>query len=66
MKTFLAKHDVMEISHPSYSPDLAPVDFFFFFEVKTVLVGETFQGVEDIKKNMTAELKAFPLKAFAD
>jgi hypothetical protein len=34
--------------------------------VKTALRGETFQGVEDIKKNTTAELNAFPLEAFAD
>jgi hypothetical protein len=28
VKNFLAKNDVVEISHPSYSPDLTPVDFF--------------------------------------
>jgi histone-lysine N-methyltransferase SETMAR len=27
-KIFLAKHDAVEISHPPYSPDLAPVIFF--------------------------------------
>jgi hypothetical protein len=27
VKTFLAKHGVVEISHPPYSPDLTPADF---------------------------------------
>jgi histone-lysine N-methyltransferase SETMAR len=27
VKTFLAKHGVVEMSHPPYSPDLAPADF---------------------------------------
>jgi hypothetical protein len=34
--------------------------------VKTVLKGKRFQDVEDIKKNVTAELNAVPLEAFAD
>jgi hypothetical protein len=28
VKTFLAKHGVVEMRHPPYSPDLAPADFF--------------------------------------
>jgi hypothetical protein len=28
VKIFLARHGVVEISHPSYSPDLAPAVFF--------------------------------------
>jgi hypothetical protein len=59
VNTFLAKHGVMEISHPPHSPDLAPADFFF------VLKGKTFQDVEDIEKNVTAELNAVPLEVFA-
>jgi hypothetical protein len=34
--------------------------------VKTAIKGKRFQDVEDIKKNMTAELNAVPLEAFAD
>jgi hypothetical protein len=34
--------------------------------VKTALKGKRFQDVEDIKSNVTAELNAVPLKAFAD
>jgi histone-lysine N-methyltransferase SETMAR len=65
VKTFLVKHGVVEISHIPYSPDLAPTDFFHFPEVKSALEGKRFQDVEDIKKNVTPELNALPLEAFA-
>jgi transposase len=63
VKLFLAKHGVVEISHPPYSPDLAPVEFFLFPTVKSALKGNRFQDVEDIKKNVAAELNAVPLEA---
>jgi histone-lysine N-methyltransferase SETMAR len=66
VKIFLAKHGVVEISHPPYSLDLVPSDFFLFPAVKTALKGKRFQDVENIKKNVTAELSAVPLEAFAD
>jgi histone-lysine N-methyltransferase SETMAR len=66
VKTFLAKHSVVEIRHPPYSPDLTPADFFLFPTVKTALEGKRFQDVEDIKKNLMAELNAVPLEALAD
>jgi hypothetical protein len=34
--------------------------------VKIALTGKRSQDVEDIKKNVTAELNAVPLEAFAD
>jgi hypothetical protein len=34
--------------------------------VKTALKGKRFQDTEDIKENVTAELNAPPLEAFAD
>jgi hypothetical protein len=33
--------------------------------VKAALKGKRFQDVQDIKKNVTAELNAVPLEAFA-
>ena len=32
VKTFLTKHKITVLEHPLYSPDLAPCDFFFYFE----------------------------------
>jgi hypothetical protein len=34
--------------------------------VKTAFKGKRFQDVEDIKRNVMAELNAVPLEAFAD
>jgi uncharacterized membrane protein YccF (DUF307 family) len=58
VKTCLATNGVIEIRHPPYSPGLVPADFFLFPTVKTALKGNRFQDVEDIKKNVTAELNA--------
>jgi hypothetical protein len=66
VKPFLAKHGVVETSHPPCSPDLAPANIFLFPTVKTTSKGKTFQDVADIKKNVTAELNAVLLEAFAD
>jgi hypothetical protein len=38
---------------------------FLVAKVKTALKGKTFQDAEDIKKNVTSELKAVPLEVFA-
>jgi hypothetical protein len=50
VKTFLAKHGVVEISHPPYSPDLAPADFFLFPTVKTALNGKRFRMLKTLRK----------------
>jgi hypothetical protein len=63
---FLARHGVVEISHQPYSSDLTPVDIFLYPTLKTAFKGKRFHDVEDIKKNLTAELNAVPLEAFAD
>jgi hypothetical protein len=51
---------------PPYSPDPAPAKFILFPTMKTALKGKKFQDAEDIKKNVTAELNAVPMEAFAD
>jgi histone-lysine N-methyltransferase SETMAR len=42
VKIFLAKHGVVEISHPPYSPDLAPAEVFLFPAVKPALKEKKF------------------------
>jgi transposase len=44
----MAKQQVTILPHPSYSPDLAPCDFFFFPLLKEKLHGRQFQSVEEI------------------
>ena len=44
---FLATNDVQLVTHPPYSPDLAPCDWFLFPSVKRQLKGEQFQDAKD-------------------
>jgi hypothetical protein len=37
------------ISHPPYSPDLAPCDFFLFQKMKLKLKGHRFDTIEEIQ-----------------
>lgn len=46
---FLEENHVQLVTHPPYSPDLAPCDFFLFPQVKRQLKGKQFQGVEDAR-----------------
>jgi hypothetical protein len=52
------------MEHPSYSPDLAPNDFWLFQKIKSTLMGRKFQDIEDIHKNLTTALKAIPRQEF--
>ena len=64
VKRFLAQHDVVEMQHPPYSPDLAPADFFLSPKLKNSLKGKTFQDVEAIKKTVMSVLKNIPKEDF--
>ena len=44
---FLAVSDVQLVTHPPYSPDLIPCDWFLFLSVNRQLKGKQFQGAED-------------------
>ena len=46
---FLAASDVHLVTHPPYSPDVAPCDWFLFPSVKWHLKGKQFQNVEDAR-----------------
>ena len=45
----LAASDVQLITHPPYSPDIAPCDWFLFLSVKRQLKGKQFQNAEDAR-----------------
>jgi hypothetical protein len=42
------------MEHPPYSPDLAPHDFWLYPKIKSLLKGQRFQDIEDIKIITTA------------
>jgi hypothetical protein len=48
-RQFSAENGVPAMDHPSYSPDLAPADFWLFPKLKRVLKGKRFSDVEVIK-----------------
>jgi len=45
---------------PSYSPDLAPCDFFLFQKVKSAVEGHNFESTEDIRRSVTHVLNDIP------
>jgi len=49
-REFLTHNNVTTFSHPPYSPDLAPCDFFLFPKMKLQLRGRRFDGLEDIQQ----------------
>ena len=44
------------LSHPPYSPDLAPCDFFLFPKLKKHLKGTTFQSINEAKRKVVTWL----------
>ncbi|GBL74912.1 hypothetical protein AVEN_243742-1 [Araneus ventricosus] len=65
VKLFLAQHGVTELSHPPYSPDLSPLDFFLFPKLNVELKGQIFTDIPHIQAVVTWELKAIPAEEFS-
>jgi transposase len=57
---FLARKQVIVLHHPSYSPDLAPADFFLFPKLKSHLKGKRFQDISTIQANVTGKIRSIP------
>ena len=49
MKTYLNGQDWEMLSHPLYSPDIAPSDYYLFRTMQSDLTGERFTSYESIK-----------------
>ena len=64
VREFLATKQIAVLEHPTYSPDLAPSDFFLFLKIKNILKGRQFDDNDDIRSNTTAALKAIPQNQF--
>jgi hypothetical protein len=54
------KNETTVVPQPSYSPDLAPADFFLFPKLKSTLKGRRFDTTDEIQKNSPNELFAIP------
>ena len=66
VQQFLAKHKIVQLRHPLYSPNIALGDFWMFPKLKKVLKGKRFDDIETIQSNATRELEAIPKFAFED
>jgi transposase len=49
VRQFLANKNTTVLEYPPYSPDLAPCDFYLFPKIKSVLKGNHFVSVENMK-----------------
>ncbi|GBP39784.1 Histone-lysine N-methyltransferase SETMAR [Eumeta japonica] len=45
--SFLTSEKVKLVTHPAFSPDLTPCDFFIFSKIKYLMTGLTFTEPED-------------------
>lgn len=63
---FLHESEVQLVTHPAYSPDLAPCDFFLFPELKKHLRGTRYSSAEKAVEAMNIVLKDMPKKLFQD
>ena len=66
IRNYLEKHQTSVVSHPPYSPNLAPAPFFLFPKLKATLKERRFQTTEEIQENATRELRAITESAFQE
>jgi hypothetical protein len=62
MPVFCAENGQRIATHPPYSPDLAPSDFFLFAHIKNCLQGITFQSHEPLLAGTVAVLDQIPIE----
>ncbi|UYV78162.1 hypothetical protein LAZ67_16000325 [Cordylochernes scorpioides] len=62
---FLTKNSMFTMPHPSYSPDLAPNDFFLFPRMKSVPKGHRFDTVNAIKEKSLNVLRSITSNEFS-
>lgn len=58
VEELLAGYEWETLTHPAYSPDLSPCDFYLFGKLKALLRGRTFHTEEDVNRATTDALKS--------
>ena len=66
LRSYLPKYQTSAVTHPPYSPDLAPADFFLFPKLKTTLKRRRFQTIEEIQENSIRKLRAITENVFQE
>ncbi len=62
---FFGENDFDLLSHPPYSPDLAPCDFWAFPYVKSKMRGRVFPNIDAVQKEVKSILRKTPKETFA-
>ena len=58
MQRFLEKHQITQVTQPSYSPDLALCDFWLFPKLTSPLKGKRSQTIDEIQEKRMGQLIA--------
>ena len=56
MQSFLAKHQITQVTQSHYSLDLVPCNFWLFPKLKSPLKGKRFQTIEESQENTKGQL----------
>jgi hypothetical protein len=57
-------NDFSLLSHPVYSPDLAPTDLWLFGDLKGMLEWSSFETAEELQERVTDILMSIPISTF--
>ena len=58
MQSFLAKHQISQVTQPTLQARFKPCDFWTFSKLKSPLKGNRFQTISEIQENTTGQLMA--------
>jgi [histone H3]-lysine36 N-dimethyltransferase SETMAR len=61
---YLKEERVKLLSHPPYSPDLAPCDFYLFPKIKKELGGRRFNNIENLSRAIQAIVENIPKEEY--
>ena len=64
VSNYLTEMGIKTVPHPTYSPDLAPCDFWLFPKLKENLRGSRFEKIEEMKEAVTRVVDTFTLEDF--
>ena len=56
MQSYLAKHQITQVTQSLYNPSLAPCYFWLFPKLKSPFKGKRFQTINEIQENTTEQL----------
>ena len=64
VKDILKEEKVVQLSHPPYSPDLSPCDFFLFHSLRKTLSGRRYESQSALSSAIYQCLQGLPKKAY--